>query len=60
MRRLAVVLVAAHLVVLGFGARRFGLPDAALAALVAFVVVKHLGLLAPLGVWLRRRRGRAG
>jgi hypothetical protein len=49
-------LVAAHIVVFGLVVRHLALPVAAAAGLVALVIAKHLGLLAPLAGWLRRRR----
>ena len=55
------VLLGAHLLVLGLAAKLLALPAALAVGLAALAIVKHLGLLAPLAAWLRCRRGhRAG
>jgi hypothetical protein len=52
----ALVLLTAHLIVVGLAVRHLALPVAAAAGLALLAIAKHLGLLAPLLAWLRRRR----
>ena len=49
------VLLAAHLLLLGLAAKFLALPAAAVVGVIAVALIKHLGLFAPLGAWLRRR-----
>ena len=51
----AVGLIGAHLLVFGFVTWRFALTVAAVGALIAIALSLHLGLLASLTAWFRRR-----
>jgi hypothetical protein len=50
-----VLLLAAHVLVFGLAVRHLALPIAAVAALAVVALAKHMGLLASLVAWLRRR-----
>lgn len=49
------VLLAAHVLVFGFAIGRLALPVAAAIGLAVLAIAKHLGLLASLAAWARRR-----
>jgi len=54
-----VAFLGAHLLVIGVAAKLVALPVGLAGGLAALAVAKHLGLLAPMAAWLRRRVRRA-
>lgn len=51
---LVLALVAAHLAAFGLLRSRLTLPVATAAGVAALAIAAHLGVLGPLGAWLRR------
>jgi hypothetical protein len=55
---LVVVVIAAHGGVLYYIGSHMALPATVIAGIIVLVIVKHLGLLAPLVGWVRKRARR--